>query len=324
MLNRLKNHIEQGWYRSIWHNIVLLPLHWLFWLVVLLRQMVYAVFPPKPVSVPVIVVGNITVGGTGKTPLITWLAQRAMQLQMRVGIVSRGYGGQSAGYPLWVGPNTAVAECGDEPWLLQNRLGCPVVVDPVRRRAVEALAGKVDIILSDDGLQHYGMPRVAEIIVVDDKRGLGNGWLMPIGPLREPAARLQSVDRVVSNGSDFVLQPLELRNARTGSAIDWIKFEGKPVHAVAGIGNPDRFFATLKQLGMNPIEHPFGDHHPFVAEDLEFGDSHPVIMTEKDWVKCRDLAGDNVWYLPVEPVLTRPVRHALEKLLKTWGDKSNG
>ncbi|WP_036535670.1 tetraacyldisaccharide 4'-kinase [Oceanobacter kriegii] len=324
LLDRVKSSIEQGWYKSAWHNIWLLPLHWLFWVVVLVRQVVYALFPPKAVNAPVIVVGNVSVGGTGKTPLITWLVERAHAQRLTVGIVSRGYGGKSDKYPLWVGQDTPISQCGDEPWLLHNRLGCPVVVDPVRRRAVEALTGKVDIILSDDGLQHYSMPRVAEIVVVDAKRGLGNGWLLPVGPLREPAARLQNVDCVIRNGEDFVLEPQGLKNAKTLSEMEPSALQGQKVHAVAGIGNPGRFFQTLRDMGMEPIEHAFGDHHPFVADDLKFEDEHPIVMTEKDWVKCRDLVEDNAWFVPVDPVFNKATRRKLDKLLTTWGEKRNG
>ncbi|WP_221798675.1 tetraacyldisaccharide 4'-kinase [Oceanobacter mangrovi] len=316
--------IERNWYRPALYNLWLLPLNWLFVVVAVLRRIYYAVFPPKAVSVPVVVVGNINVGGTGKTPLITWLVERAMQLNMRVGVVSRGYGGKSEQYPLEVTADTDVSLCGDEPRLLANRTGCTVVVDPQRRRAVEYLQGKVDIIFSDDGLQHYAMPRVAELVVVDGERRFGNGWTLPVGPLREPRARLQTVDAVLVNGEDFVLEPLSLRRGDTNEQADLLALEGKKVHAVAGIGHPARFFTTLRQLGMELIEHPFNDHHEFKPEDLDFGDGLPVVMTEKDWVKCRAFAAANSWYLPVGAVLTKSARHTLDKLLLTWGEKRNG
>ena len=318
---RLAARIEHNWYASARGNAWLFPLHVLFWLAAALRRFWFTLSPPADVRLPVIVVGNIAVGGTGKTPLITWMARRASEMGIRVGIVSRGYGGKSDQYPLRVLSDTDARLCGDEPRLLANRLGCPVVVDPDRRRAVESLAHEVDLVLSDDGMQHYRMPRVAEIVVVDHERGFGNGWLMPIGPLREPVGRLESVDLVVRNGKSFVLQPSALVNARTGQEVDFMRLEGRTVHAVAGIGNPQRFFATLRKLGMEPIEHVFEDHHPFCAEDLQFGDDHPVVMTEKDWVKCRNFVGGNAWYVPVEAVLDRKTRQALETLLLTWGGK---
>ncbi|MBM94995.1 MAG: tetraacyldisaccharide 4'-kinase [Oceanospirillaceae bacterium] len=316
--------IASNWYRRPIANFWLLPLHGLFWIVVLLRRFWFAIFPPMASKAPVIVVGNITVGGTGKTPLITWLAQRAVELDMSVGIVSRGYGGRSEHYPLEVTSSISPAECGDEPWLLHNRLGCRVVVAPKRADAVSALGSDVDLILSDDGMQHYAMPRVAEILVVDGERGFGNGWLMPVGPLREPKTRVDSVDCVVVNGSDFILQPQQLVNASTGEVVDLLVLEGHKVHAVAGIGHPARFFKTLEKLGMDVEPHAFEDHHPFDKADIEFGDDLPIVMTEKDWVKCRDFVTERCWYLPVDAVPTRKTRQALDTMLLTWGEKKRG
>lgn len=321
---RFAERIAANWYRSPWVNLWLLPLHALFWVVVLLRRIWFAVFPPTASTVPVIVVGNISVGGTGKTPLIVWLANRASELGMRVGIVSRGYGGHSEAYPLKVTREMSPAVCGDEPWLLHNRLNCPVVVAPRRIQAVEQLQGQVDLILSDDGMQHYAMPRVAEVLVVDSERGFGNGWLLPIGPLREPKTRTESVDCVVENGKDFILQPLQLVNAMTGEQADLLTLAGQRVHAVAGIGHPARFFNTLKKLDMDVIEHPFDDHHPFNAADINYNDDLPVVMTEKDWVKCRDFVSERYWYLPVDAVPARKTRYTLDKILLTWGEKKRG
>ncbi|MDO6681177.1 tetraacyldisaccharide 4'-kinase [Oceanobacter sp. 5_MG-2023] len=322
--NGLARWIERHWYRSPLFNIWLLPLQGLFWLAVTLRRFFYALLPPLSSAVPVIVVGNISVGGTGKTPLIIWLANRAQEMNMRVGIVSRGYGGETDNYPLEVRQDTSASECGDEPKLLFERLGCPVVVDPQRKRAVDYLAGKVDLVLSDDGLQHYAMARVAELVVVDGERGFGNGWLLPIGPLREPETRLDSVDRVIVNGKDFVLQPLAMINAITAERMDLLTLANEEVHAVAGIGHPERFFNTLRQLGLTPLEHPFADHHPFTANDLAFDDNKPVVMTEKDWVKCRSFVTENCWYVPVDAVPDRSTRQALDTLLTTWGEKYHG
>ncbi|MFL0807225.1 MAG: tetraacyldisaccharide 4'-kinase [Oceanobacter sp.] len=324
MGKRLAEAVAFNWYRHPLANLWLLPLHTLFWVVVLLRRLWFAVFPPAASQVPVIVVGNITVGGTGKTPLIVWLANRASELGMRVGIVSRGYGGHSEEYPLTISSEMSPSVCGDEPWLLHNRLGCPVVVAPRRTQAVERLQGQVDLILSDDGMQHYAMPRVAEILVVDSERGFGNGWLLPIGPLREPKTRLDSVDCVVENGKDFILQPLQLVNALTGEQADLLTLAGKQVHAVAGIGHPARFFSTLNTLDMTVIEHPFDDHHPFQASDIDYDDDLPVVMTEKDWVKCRNFVTERYWYLPVDAVPVRKTRYTLDKMLLTWGEKKRG
>lgn len=321
LLARVAQSIEKNWYRSPVFNAWLLPLQGLFWCGVVLRRLWYSIRVAEPAVLPVIVVGNISVGGTGKTPLIVWLATRARELNLRVGIVSRGYGGHSEQYPLRVDADTPASACGDEPRLLFNRTGCPVVVDPERKRAVASLIGEVDLVLSDDGLQHYAMARAAELVVVDHERGFGNGWLLPMGPLREPQERLQGVDLVIRNGKDFVLQPQMLMNAQTGEAVDLLALEGQKVHAVAGIGHPQRFFATLQTLGMELIEHPFGDHHPYTRNDLDFGDDRPIVMTEKDWVKCRDFVGVNCWYLPVDAVLNRTTRQTLDSLLLTWGEK---
>jgi len=316
--------IAANWYRRPVTNFWLLPLHGMFWLIVLLRRLWFAVFPPSASQAPVIVVGNITVGGTGKTPLIIWLAARATELGMTVGIVSRGYGGHSERYPLEVTNQISPMECGDEPWLLHHRLGCRVVVAPKRADAVAALQNDVDLILSDDGMQHYAMPRVAEILVVDGERGFGNGWLLPVGPLREPRTRVDSVDCMLVNGKDFILQPLQLINACTGEVADLLIMEGRQVHGVAGIGHPARFFKTLQKLDMNVIEHPFDDHHPFQATDVEYDDDLPVIMTEKDWVKCREFVTEKYWYLPVDAVPVRRARHTLDAMLSTWGERKRG
>ena len=316
--------IEGNWYRRPIMNFWLLPLHGVFWVVVLLRRIWFAVFPPAASQAPVIVVGNISVGGTGKTPLITWLAQRAVELDLTVGIVSRGYGGHAEQYPLEVTRAASPAETGDEPWLLHNRLGCRVVVAPNRAAAVKVLEPDVDLILSDDGMQHYAMPRVAEILVVDSERGFGNGWLLPVGPLREPKTRVESVDCVVVNGKDFILQPRHLVNAKTGEVVDLLTLEGQAVHAVAGIGHPARFFRTLEKLDMDVQPHAFEDHHPFKATDIDFGDDLPIVMTEKDWVKCREFVTERCWYLPVDAVPSRKMRQSLDAMLLTWGEKKRG
>jgi tetraacyldisaccharide 4'-kinase len=303
---RLPDH----WQKRDAVSVALWPLSLLFGALVALRRALYRAGWLRSVRspVPVIVVGNITVGGTGKTPLTIWLAQFLAQQGFRPGIVTRGYGGSARNWPLEVTAGSDAALAGDEPVLLARHAGCPVLVDPDRTRGAHALTkdGRCDVILSDDGLQHYRLARDVEIAVIDGARRFGNGWLLPAGPLREPPSRLASVDlRVVQGGvagsGEFAmsLTPNELVRVcnRATSGLD--SFRDARVHAVAGIGHPARFFATLRSLGMEVLEHPFPDHHRFVPGDLAFDDELPVIMTEKDAVKCQHFAESDWWYLAV-------------------------
>jgi tetraacyldisaccharide 4'-kinase len=285
-----------------------------------LRRAAYArgVWVSRRVARPVIVVGNVTVGGSGKTPLVIWLAQQLGERGHRPGVVLRGYGGAAATgrVPCLVTPDSDVAVVGDEALLLRRRTGVPVVVGRDRVGAAERLlATGVDVIIADDGLQHLRLARDFEIAVVDATRGLGNRYLLPAGPLREPAERLSQVDAVVINGEEgrpaaaaaglpaaFLmrlggewLRPL----AGSGDAVALSSLAGQRVHAVAGIGNPGRFFSQLAAAGLQVLEHAFPDHHRYRASELEFHDGLPLLMTEKDAVKCRAFAGANRWYLPV-------------------------
>ncbi|MEQ7919116.1 tetraacyldisaccharide 4'-kinase [Xanthomonas sp. WHRI 1810A] len=263
--------------------------------------------------VPVIVVGNITVGGTGKTPLILWMIEHCRSRGLKVGVVSRGYGARPASFPWRVLPQQRADEAGDEPLLIVQRTGVPLMIDPDRAQAVRALlaAEPLDLILSDDGLQHYRLARNLELVLIDAARGLGNRRCLPAGPLREPVERLQSVDALLYNGAAadrddgyaFQLQPSALVNLLTGERRPVQHFPpGQAVHAVAGIGNPQRFFNTLEGLHWRPVPHPFADHAVYSAEALAFEPSLPLIMTEKDAVKCRAFAGADWWYLAVEAV----------------------
>ncbi|MES0875005.1 tetraacyldisaccharide 4'-kinase [Sinimarinibacterium thermocellulolyticum] len=280
-------------------------------------------------GVPVIVVGNIAVGGTGKTPLVIWLVERLRAWGWRPGVVSRGYGGKPPQRPYLVRADGDPRACGDEPLLIARRGGVPVVVDPDRVAAARQLlrAGEVDVIVSDDGLQHYRLARDLEIGVVDARRGLGNGALLPAGPLREPPARLRELDLVVVNGegwSDVSLRPLRMR-LLAGEAVSGSgerralsAFAGRRVHAVAGIGHPQRFFETLRAAGIEVIEHAFADHHRFRPQDLAFADTLPLMMTEKDAVKCAGFFGADWWVLPVsahfDAADERRVRESVERL----------
>jgi tetraacyldisaccharide 4'-kinase len=304
----MKKLLEQ-WYSPrapLW----LLPLSWLFLLLVLLRRLAYraGLLRSYRLPVPVIVVGNISVGGTGKTPLVAWLVKLLQVAGYRPGIITRGYGGQAQQWPQQVRPGSDPVLMGDEPVLLAQRCGCPVVAAPDRVLAARQLLedSGCDILISDDGLQHYRLQRDIEIVVVDGARRFGNGHCLPAGPLREPLSRLRQVDYVVANGAAapgevaMALLPEMLRSlSDADKTISLSDLLGQQIHAVAGIGNPPRFFELLKKRGLSVIEHPFPDHHRFIAADLAFADRLPVLMTEKDAVKCRPYGDGRMWYLPV-------------------------
>lgn len=261
--------------------------------------------------VPVVVVGNITVGGTGKTPLILWLIEHCRRQGLKVGVVSRGYGAKPPQLPWRVTAEQGAEVAGDEPLLIVQRSGVPLMIDPDRSRAVQALTASepLDLIFSDDGLQHYRLARDLELVLIDAARGLGNGRCLPAGPLREPAERLQSVEAVLFNGASqdsaqgfaFTLQPTALINVHTGERRGLDLFApGQALHAVAGIGNPQRFFNTLQALHWRPQAHAFADHAEYSLAALTFSPSLPLVMTEKDAVKCRAFARDDWWYLAVD------------------------
>lgn len=261
--------------------------------------------------VPVIVVGNITVGGTGKTPMILWLIEHCRSLGLKVGVVSRGYGAKPPHFPWRVRASQSAVQAGDEPLLIVQRTDVPLMIDPDRSRAVQALLASepLDLILCDDGMQHYRLARDLELVLIDAARGLGNGRCLPAGPLREPVERLDDVGAVLHNGATvdpprgfaFGLRPSALVNLRTGERRPLEHFPaGQALHAVAGIGNPQRFFNTLQGLNWQPVPHPFADHAQFDAQSLAFEPPLPLVMTEKDAVKCRDFAGDDWWYLAVD------------------------
>jgi len=263
--------------------------------------------------VPIIVVGNITVGGTGKTPMILWLIEHCHQQGLKVGVVSRGYGAKPPQLPWRVQADQPADQAGDEPLLIVQRTGVPLMIDPDRSRAVQALLASepLDLILCDDGMQHYRLARDLELVLIDAARGLGNGRCLPAGPLREPAERLQDADAVLFNGASadradgfgFCLQPSALVNLRSGERKSLEHFpSGQSVHAVAGIGNPQRFFNTLEALDWRAVPHAFADHAEYSVQALNFTPSLPLVMTEKDAVKCRAFAADDWWYLAVDAV----------------------
>jgi len=299
--------LERHWYQKklTVFTFLLLPLSFLFFILIFIRKKCFELGLFKTVSlpVPVIVVGNITVGGTGKTPFIIWLADYLQQQGFHPGIISRGYGGKKHRDPVIVTELSQPKDIGDEALLLKRRTQCPMVVCVDRVRAAQTLLeknAKCDIILSDDGLQHYRLGRQVEIVLIDSARQLGNGYLLPAGPLRELSSRLKKVDCVIQNGVDMQLvgdQCVSLTNPTKKCSLDF--FSGKKVHVVTAIGNPERFFLSLTKHNIDIIPHSYPDHYLFSREDIFFQDNYPVLMTEKDAVKCEKFSDERHWYLPV-------------------------
>jgi len=318
--------LDYYWYNNSLVTLLMLPVSWLFCFVVIVRRALYRLGMLKvhQMSVPVIVVGNISVGGTGKTPLVTWLVEVLRTHGYAPGIVSRGYGGQASHWPQQVRADSDPHMVGDEAVLLSRRCHCPMAVGPDRVAAGEALLAytECDVIVSDDGLQHYALGRDMEIAVVDGVRRFGNQHCLPAGPLREPLARLATVDAVVTNGVPggreyrMDLVPGSLRNLSNKQSAPLSQFAGQTVHAIAGIGNPQRFFRQLEGQGITVIKHPFADHHPFVREDIVFDDALPVLMTEKDAVKCQAFADERHWCVPVDAKVDERIIPLILRLIK--------
>lgn len=323
----MRSVIERMWYDNAIWGVLLVPLSWLYTGVVCLRRLAYRKRWLRSIcpGVPVVVVGNLTVGGTGKTPLVAWIVNALVGQGHRPGIVSRGYGGQARNWPREVTAQSDPAEVGDEPVLLARATGCPVVAAPDRVAAARQLVGQgVDVIVSDDGLQHYRLARDVEIAVRDGARGYGNGRVLPAGPLREPVSRLAEVDVEMVNGQGGDFQ-LELEDAHRVDGTPQTRclqaFRHQAIHAVAGIGHPDRFFSALRSAHLNIVDHRFPDHHAYVLADLDFGDDCPVFMTEKDAVKCSRFAQSGHWYVPARAVLTQAAQAKLFSQLDTlWMD----
>ncbi len=306
------------WYQRSLLSGLLLPVAALFAAITAVRRLAYrsGLLRIEHAGAPVIVIGNITAGGTGKTPLVLWLAQFLRHRGRHPGIVSRGYGAARTD-PRVVPAAGSPQDYGDEPCLLAQRAGCPVWVGADRAATARALLAahpETDAIISDDGLQHYQLARDFEIAVIDGMHGLGNGWPLPAGPLREPATRLNTVDAIVINGGDMAgaypraikmqLEGSEFRNLldprKTVSAAH---FSNQRVHAIAGIGNPQRFFSHLERLGIVCITHAFPDHHAYSARDLQFAGDAAVVMTEKDAVKCSAFATERHWAFIVDATI---------------------
>ncbi len=318
--------LVDAWYRGAWWLWLLRPLELLFRLLSALRRWCFrrGLLKSYRAPVPVVVVGNITLGGTGKTPVVIALVEALQAKGIRPGVVSRGYGAIATAFPHRVTEQSQAVDCGDEALLIQRRTGCPCVVGPHRGAAVDTLLThyQVDLVLSDDGLQHYALQRDLEIVIVDAERGLGNGFCLPAGPLREPPSRLDEVQFVLYRGSDdpvcgVAYESERLVNLATAETARLGAGEpGPAVHAVAGIGQPGQFFSTLEAAGLAIEAHVFPDHHNYTAEDLRDLDDKPVIMTEKDAVKCRELVRANAWYLKISARLPRSVPEAVAGLVQ--------
>ncbi|TNV21649.1 tetraacyldisaccharide 4'-kinase [Buttiauxella sp. B2] len=317
--------IERIWSGKSPLYLLLLPLSWLYGLVSGAIGLSYRLGLKKTwrAPVPVVVVGNLTAGGNGKTPVVIWLVEQLQQHGIRVGVVSRGYGGKAEHYPLLLNKNTTTFEAGDEPVLIYQRTGASVAVAPRRSEAVQMLVdnAKPQLIITDDGLQHYALARDKEIVVVDGVRRFGNGWWLPAGPMRERIGRLASVDAVITNGGNAQFGEIAM-TLQPGDAVNLLSGERRPVHslesviAMAGIGHPPRFFATLEQCGVTPIRTvSLADHQALSENDVAklVQPGQTLLMTEKDAVKCRAFVTghDNWWYLPVDARLAQPQADAL-------------
>jgi|SRR5450631_3545356 len=326
-----QSRLNEIWYEGAPPPWWLTPLSAMYSLASRLRHFAYSKHwrPSIALTRPVIIIGNLSAGGTGKTPLVCWLAVRLAELGFRPGVVTRGYGGSSRGVRLVQAsddPNTV----GDEAILLGRRARVPIAIGRDRPAAAQLLINAgCDVIVSDDGLQHHALARDCEIIVVDGERRFGNGRLLPAGPLREMPGRLQGADAVVVNGGPAVISdhasvagPLRMCVAATdaitlryGTAKRLSEFAGQSVHAVAAIGNPQRFFKMLQSLGIQVIAHPLPDHARLQIGDISFADDLAVLMTEKDAVKCAGIAGPQHWYVPVNVVFDDGDSEALQSVV---------
>ena len=331
--------IEKLWYgknKSFW---LLLPFSFLYGLISCVHRQLYklGIFKSWQSPVPIIVIGNLSAGGNGKTPLAISLIEALKAKGLKVGLVSRGYGGKSNHYPLILDENTSTKQAGDEPVLIYHRTHVPVAVAPKRVDAVKALldSHQLDVILTDDGLQHYALARDIEIVVVDGKRLFGNGWWIPAGPMRERRSRLKSVDLIIINGDsseDFINQypdrtftmqliPDHVVNLSTNKQCELSALHH--IYAIAGISNPKRFFDMLTQMGADLVHtESFADHQNFTLPLLEkvVGTNQTLLMTEKDAVKCRQFALPNWWYLPIDAVIPDQV---IEKIYSLFEEKKS-
>ena len=324
--------LQQGWRLAGWLNYLLFPLSLVYGLLMLARRHCYrlGVFKRISLAVPVIVVGGVTVGGSGKTPVVLSLIRHFQDKGFRPGVVCKGYKGHSPFWPREVNDSTTAALVGDEAQLIYELTGAPVVAGPERARNGVCLIDKFgcNILLSDDGFQHHALERDLDILVLDGQAGYGNGWCLPAGPLREFRSQIKRADIVLVNGTNekfrfeepdasrMSVRISEAYNLSGGIRKQLSEFTGEPVHGVAGVGNPVRFFRQLEQLGIDLARHPFPDHHQFEESDLDFGDDGLILMTEKDAIKCRDMTITNkLWAIPAITEIDQRVFDQIDQLI---------
>ena len=318
----LQKWLENIWYEKAKGAWILLPLTGLYCAISRVKRW-KDTRNQVQIDCPIIIVGNISVGGTGKTPLTIYTVKLLQENRYKPAIITRGYGGKATSWPQRVTATTDASLAGDEAVLMASRTSVPVYAGADRVSSITKILEHTDcdVIVSDDGLQHYKMPRDIQIAVIDGKRQLGNGYCLPAGPLRERKKRLDSCDLIVVNGEEHKNYPStwlkmslvgdRLINLKTHEEQSLDQFSEKTVNAVTGIGNPQKFYKTLKQSDLKLICHDFPDHHNFKPNDLDFNNDYPVLMTEKDAVKCKAFANENVWVLPVTAVLDRQFNQSL-------------
>lgn len=310
--------LQRQWYERSGAAPYLLPLSWLYGALIALRRWAYrvGVFTSFKLERPVIVIGNLTVGGTGKTPLVIWLAKTLMARGLKVGIITRGYGGAAASWPQSVSAESDALAVGDEAVLIAQQTGATVVAGPDRVACAQrAIAAGAQVVISDDGLQHYRLQRDVELLVVDASRLFGNGHLLPAGPLREPTSRVQQADLVLLNQRaskqkvtfsaaqvNYRVVLTQLRSIKSGEVRSLASLAGQQVHVVTAIGHPQSFLQSLQEAGLRVDARVLRDHAALTVDDIEFGDALPVLMTEKDAVKCRRIAGAKHWAVGAEVV----------------------
>ncbi len=324
--------LQQGWRQAGWLNYLLFPLSLVYGLLMLARRYCYqlGVFKRISLAVPVIVVGGVTVGGSGKTPVALSLVRHFQDRGFRPGVICKGYRGHSPFWPREVNDSTTAALVGDEAQLIYELTGVPVVAGPERARNGVCLIDKFgcNILFSDDGFQHHALGRDLDIVALDGQVGYGNGWCLPAGPLREFRSQIKRADIVLVNGADeefrvaglqayrMSMRLSEAYNLSSGIRKPLSEFTDRPVHGVAGVGNPIRFFRQLERLGLDVIRHPFPDHHPFTESDLDFGGDGWVLMTEKDAIKCRDMTiKSKLWAIPAVPEIDSRVFDRIDQLI---------
>ena len=322
----LENLIEKVWHSKNIFSLLLFPLSLIYISIIYLRRTLYqlGLISITKINVPTIVIGNIVAGGTGKTPLVIWLAKYFKDKGFLPGIVSRGYGGTYLSNIELVKPTSNPLLVGDEPVIIARNTNCPVVVAKKRAKGAKELVEKYNcnIILCDDGMQHYSLARDIEIAVIDGQRRFGNNYCFPAGPLREPKSRIFKADLIVSKYNartcehkmDYTYHQLVSLN-ELSKTIPILDLHGMTVHAIAGINNPDHFFSYLRSHKLELIVHKFPDHYSYTEDDVKFDDNFPVVMTEKDAVKCLNYSSDKHWYIPISAELSKSFVCDLDKLM---------